>query len=200
MTSVTASAQPRSKPLRADAARNRARILVAAEEVLAEKGAAAGIDDVAAAAGVGVGTLYRHFPTKEALIEAILLVRLGRMVEEGRGYLSAERPGEALFAFLASFVAQSQQKQDLLDSLAKGIDHEQLYESDGARAVLEEMAGVVGELLAAAQAAGEVRADVSVDDLIGLTLGPCMANGNPLIASCDPTRMMAVVRAGLRPE
>ena len=187
------------RPLRADAVRNRQRILVAAEEIFAQWGSAAGMDDVAVAAGLGVGTLYRHFPTKEALLEAILLDRMHRLVAQGRTYLEASEPGEALFEFLGQFVAQSQSKQDMIDALAKGFDSDQMFQNPEARATVELLTDIAGQLLRAAQPAGEVRSDLTSSDLLGLVLGPCMAPGNPLIAACSPQRMLAVVRDGLRP-
>ena len=202
-TTATSVAQPLyeggPRPPRADAVRNRKRILVAAEEIFAQWGSAAGMDDVALAAGLGVGTLYRHFPTKEALLEAILLDRMQRLVEQGRTYLEASDPGDALFEFLGQFVAQSQSKQDMNDALAKGFDSEQMFQNPEARATIELRTDIAGQLLQAAQTAGDVRPDLTSADLLGLVLGPCMAPGNPLIASCSPQRMLAVVRDGLRP-
>jgi AcrR family transcriptional regulator len=206
-TTATATATPAEqpgddgepRPLRADAVRNRQRILVAAEEIFAQRGAAAGMDDVAGAAGLGVGTLYRHFPTKEALLEAILLDRMQRLVAQGRTYLEADEPGDALFEFLGQFVAQSQSKQDMIDALAKGFDSDQMFQNPEARATVELLTEIAGQLLGAAQTAGDVRSDLTSADLLGLVLGPCMAPGNPLIAACSPQRMLAVVRDGLRP-
>src|SRR5438105_699085 len=83
--------------LRADARRNRQRVLEAAEAVLATHGLAAPIDEIARAAGVGVGTVYRHFPTKEALLEAIVLSHLEPILAEVRSLLTAADPGGALF-------------------------------------------------------------------------------------------------------
>ena len=84
---VTSRAE-RHGPLRADAVRNRARILEAAEAVFAAEGIEAPVDDIAEKAGVGVGTLYRHFPTKEKLCEAILLDRLATLTVDARARLS----------------------------------------------------------------------------------------------------------------
>ena len=197
---VSQPEQAGPRPMRADAVRNRARILVAAEEVFAERGSAAGIDDVAAAAGLGVGTLYRHFPTKEALVEAILLARLQRLVDKGRSYLDSDEPGDALFEFLGHFVAQSQAKQDMVDALAKGFDSDQMFDNPEARAIVALLTEITAQLLVAAQSAGDVRPDVTNADLLGLVLGPCMAQGNPLIADCSAKRMLGVVRDGLRPR
>src|SRR5215211_8227405 len=87
--------KPQAKPLRADAQRNRARILRAAEEVFAEKGAGASTEEVAARAGVAIGTIFRHFPTKDALLAAIMKRLLARLVEEA-GRLSG---ADGLFTF-----------------------------------------------------------------------------------------------------
>ena len=199
MTSVTKAAtkpEGSARPLRADAARNRARILEAAEQVFAEQGAGAGMDDVAAAAGVGVGTLYRHFPTKDALVAAVLIARLEQLAEVGETYLGSDRPGDALFEFLGRFVETSKSKQDLIDAMTNGADHEELFGTPGI-AVFERLNALVDQLLKAAQAAGEVRPDVTASDLLGLTLGPCMATASPFLINGSSDRMLSIVRAGL---
>lgn len=200
MASVTkAATKPEgpARPLRADAVRNRARILQAAEQVFAEQGAGAGMDEVAAAAGVGVGTLYRHFPTKDALVAAVLIARMEQLAEVGQAYLGSDRPGDALFEFLARFVETSMNKQDLLDALTKGADLDELLGTPG-QVVFERLNTLVDHLLKAAQEAGEVRSDVATPDLMGLALGPCMATTSPFLTDCNPERMLSIVRAGLR--
>src|ERR1700760_1416434 len=94
-------AQP-AKPLRADAARNRARVLETAYETFAADGLSVPIDEIARRAGVGAGTVYRHFPTKEDLFRAVVDSRIRRIIDEGRALLDDPGPGEALFAFLRS--------------------------------------------------------------------------------------------------
>jgi AcrR family transcriptional regulator len=185
------------RPLRADAVRNRTRILQAAEQVFAEQGAGAGMDDVAAAAAVGVGTLYRHFPTKDALVAAVLIARLEQLAEVGQTYLGSDRPGDALFEFLGRFVETSKTKQDLIDAMTSGADQDELFGTSGT-AVFERLNALVDQLLKAAQVAGEVRSDVTTPDLMGLTLGPCMATASPFLTDCSPDRMLSIVRAGLR--
>src|ERR1700724_269458 len=96
-------AQP-AKPLRDDAARNRARVLETAYETFAAEGLSVPIDEIARRAGVGAGTVYRHFPTKEELYRAVVEDRIGSIVNEGRALLGAGEPGEALFTFLRSLV------------------------------------------------------------------------------------------------
>src|SRR6201991_2623031 len=98
-------AQP-ARPLRADAARNRARVLEVAYDTFAAEGLSVPIDEIARRAGVGAGTVYRHFPTKEDLYRAVVEDRIGTIVEDGRALLGEGDPGEALFAFLRSMVLQ----------------------------------------------------------------------------------------------
>src|SRR5919201_1150349 len=88
------------RPLRADARRNRERILKAARHACAEHGASVQIDDVARAAGVGVGTVYRHFPTKDALIEALVAEKFRLTSENMRAALEIEDPWESFAAAL----------------------------------------------------------------------------------------------------
>src|SRR5580658_9490937 len=86
-----------TRPQRADAQRNRARVLEAAEVVFAAEGLNVPVDVIAEKAGVGVGTLYRHFPTKEKLFEAIIVERISGLAVEARCRLTAEDPGAAFF-------------------------------------------------------------------------------------------------------
>ena len=111
------------RPLRADAAKNRERILEAAEATFTAEGVAAPIDAVAQRAGVGVGTVYRHFPTKEALFEAIVTARLDALCETTKQLAEGEAPDEAVFSFLREFGRQASAKQDLFDAMdAAGLD------------------------------------------------------------------------------
>src|SRR6516162_2940746 len=96
-------AQP-ARPLRADAARNRARVLEVAYDTFAAEGLSVPIDEIARRAGVGAGTVYRHFPTKEDLYRAVVEDRLEHIVECGRALLTTKGAGEALFSFLRSMV------------------------------------------------------------------------------------------------
>ena len=118
-------AQP-DRPLRADAARNRARVLEVAYETFAAEGLSVPIDEIARRAGVGAGTVYRHFPTKEDLFRAVVEDRIASIVDDGRALLSSGEPGEALFTFLRSAVLQwGATDRGLADALAGfGIDIE----------------------------------------------------------------------------
>src|SRR5665213_269056 len=92
------------RPLRADAQRNRARVLEAAEKVFAAEGISVPVDIIAEKAGVGVGTLYRHFPTKEKLFEAILIGRIMEIAADARSRLNSDDAGSAFFRFLEHLV------------------------------------------------------------------------------------------------
>ena len=184
-------AQP-DRALRADAARNRARVLEVAYDTFAAEGLSVPIDEIARRAGVGAGTVYRHFPTKEDLFRAVVDDRIRRIVDAGHGLTDGEEPGEALFTFLRSMVLQwGATDRGLTDALAGfGIDIETaMPESEGA------FRGVLGDLLHAAQNAGTVRGDLDVADVKAILVG-CLAMQ---AASPDAAgRLTEVVLDGLR--
>jgi AcrR family transcriptional regulator len=157
-----------ARPLRADAARNRARVLEVAYETFAAEGLGVAIDEIARRAGVGAGTVYRHFPTKEDLYKAVIEDRLNRIVDDGRAVLASVDPGDALFAFLRSMVLQwGATDRGLAEALAGlGVDVKEAV-PDGEDAFL----GLLGDLLRAAQKAGTVRRDVDVRDVKALLVG-----------------------------
>jgi AcrR family transcriptional regulator len=185
-----------SRPLRADAQRNRARILDAAEVVLADQGLAAPIDDVAREAGVGIGTVYRHFPTKEALFEAVVVNRVQRLVEDAQALADADDPGEAFFGFMTRWAEYGATSKALSDGLADtGVDVKAAT-SDAK----QQLRDAVQHLLSRAQRAGAIRNDVRIDDLWSLLAGVCLAAAHN---GYDPTlraRAVAVVCDGLRPS
>ncbi len=180
------------RPLRADAARNRARVLEVAYETFAAVGLSVPIDEIARRAGVGAGTVYRHFPTKEDLFRAVVEDRIARIVDEGSALTDGEEPGTALFTFLRSMVLQwGATDKGLTDALAgSGIDIETaMPETEGA------FLSVLGKLLKAAQDAGAVRPDLDVLDVKAILVG-CLAMQ---AASPDGAeRLTEVVLDGLR--
>src|ERR1700722_13539233 len=184
-------AQP-AKPLRADAARNRARVLETAYETFAAEGLSVPIDEIARRAGVGAGTVYRHFPTKEDLFRAVIEHRISHVVDAGRAQLTSGNPGEALFTFLRSMVLQwGATDRGLADALAGlGIDIK-----DAVPDAEEAFLGLLGELLRAAQMAGTVRRDVDVADVKAILVGcQAMQAYTPEAAQ----RLTEVVLDGLR--
>jgi AcrR family transcriptional regulator len=180
--------------LRSDAVANRQRILDAAEAVFSTEGVSVPIDRVAERAGVGVGTVYRHFPTKEDLFEAIVMTRLQDLLEIGRMEASAPVPGAALFSYLQQFARQASTKHDLLDAMgAAGIDFKARCAEK-----LSELKECVGLLLARAQQASAVRHDMSVDELLGLVMGTCQAAAQAGLGDDACQHMVGVVCDGIR--
>jgi AcrR family transcriptional regulator len=180
------------KPLRADAARNRARVLEVAYETFAAEGLAVPIDEIARRAGVGAGTVYRHFPTKEDLYRAVVEDRIGQIVEIGRSLLGAGDRGDALFAFLRSMVLQwGATDQGLAEALSGvGIDIESAMPD-----VEEDFLGMLDDLLRAGQKAGTVRPDLGVRDVKAILVGAtAMQAANPDQAE----RLTEVFLDGLR--
>ncbi len=182
------------RPQRADAVRNRARILDAAEVVFASEGIEAQVDVIAEKAGVGVGTLYRHFPTKEKLCEAILLERLRDLTEDARALAEAEDPTAAFFGFLEHFVALGEAKRDLIAAvMGAGLEFEV-----SAAPVKQDLREAVGVLLRRAQDAAAVRADVTPDVVLSLVGATCQAAGHSDGApACD---LLSIICDGLRPQ
>jgi AcrR family transcriptional regulator len=181
------------RPLRADAQRNRARILDAAETVFASEGIEAPVDLIAEKAGVGVGTLYRHFPTKERLCEAILLDRLASLTADARALADAEDAPAAFFGFLEHFVEEGAAKRDLLVAVTgAGVEFEQ-----AAAGIKDELRRAVGVLLHRAQDAGAVRSDVTAETVVMLIGATCHAAGHAGTTPSDA--LLSVVCDGLRP-
>jgi AcrR family transcriptional regulator len=176
-----------ARPLRADAARNRARVLEVAFETFATEGLSVPIDEIARRAGVGAGTVYRHFPAKEDLFRAVIVDRLDRIVAEGHALLEAGEPGEALFTFLRRMVLEWGTNRGLADALA-GLDVD-LSEIE------EAFLAILRRLLRAAQKAGTARPDVGVAEVKALMVGcHAMQSYNGKLAE----RVTDVVFDGLR--
>jgi AcrR family transcriptional regulator len=181
------------RPLRADAARNRARVLEVAYQTFADEGLSVPIDEIARRAGVGAGTVYRHFPTKDDLFRAVIEDRLQYVTDAGHKLLASGRQGEALFDFLRLMVQWGQTDQGLVDALAGlGIDIDTVVPCAEA-----EFLGLVGELLQEAQGAGAVRADVTVPELKALLVA-CQAAQRYNADVAD--RVVEMMLDGLRPR
>jgi AcrR family transcriptional regulator len=177
---------------RADARRNRIQILEAAEISFAEHGIGVPIDDIARRAGVGVGTVYRHFPTKEALAGAVVITRMEHLAAEAEDLEKSDDPGGAFFTFLGRLADEGTAKRDLIEALTgAGVDFKEI--SGDVRPRLEESSS---KLLRMAQKAGRVRPDVEMSEIFGLVMGACeIANKE---TRCSRSRMMSIVFDGLR--
>ncbi|HUJ67534.1 MAG TPA: helix-turn-helix domain-containing protein, partial [Acidimicrobiales bacterium] len=104
--------------LRADARRNRELILAAADAAFADEGLTVPVDEIARRAGVGTGTLYRHFPTKEALFEAVLVAHMDGLARYGQELAASDKPDEALFEFVGRLASEAASKRNLIDALS----------------------------------------------------------------------------------
>jgi AcrR family transcriptional regulator len=180
-----------SRPLRADARRNRARLLEVADQVFTARGVGAPTEEVARAAGVGIGTVFRHFPTKEALLAAVLAARLERLAAEAEALTAEPDPGAALDRLVRLVVGNAPAKNAYADAL--GGDIPGLKEAVGGR-----LRDAIAALLARAQAAGAVRAELRPADLMALLVGASRAVENTADAAAGE-RVLGVVLAGLRP-
>ncbi len=183
-----------ARPMRADAVKNRRRILEVAEAVFAAEGVSVPIDTVAERAGVGVGTLYRHFPTKETLFEAIVMLRLQELIESATVHSEGGDPADALFAFLREFARQASAKRDLFEALnSAGFDIKSQCSE-----MVDEMKRSIDHLRQRAVDTGEVRSDVSTEEMIGLLSGACQAVSHGAPGEVNVQRMVEVVFDGLR--
>lgn len=179
---------------RADARRNRERILAAADRVFATTGPAASTDLVARTAGVGIGTVFRHFPTKEALLEAVFVDRIRRLAEEAESLSTADDPGETFFGFLRQVVDGSTSKHAFVDALAQaGVRVDVAATPAGQR-----LRQAVGGLLSRAQRAGAVRADIGAADVIPVLVGAARALEFAGQDQSVRARALTVILDGLR--
>lgn len=180
---------------RADAERNRRRLLTAATEMFCERGLDVGVGEIAQQAGVGRGTLFRNFPTKEHLIAAIVVERINESIARGRAALESDDPGEALFELIDQSVSRSQVDRALFDALS-----DSWMANDEIHSGHVELIGVLETLLRRAQEAGAVRSDVSAVDMVMMIKGVCEAVRSFQHVSPDVAmRQLDLVRAALSP-
>ncbi|HUO48064.1 MAG TPA: TetR/AcrR family transcriptional regulator [Acidimicrobiales bacterium] len=183
------------RPLRADARANRQKILQAASEVFTAEGVGACIDSVARRAGVGVGTVYRNFPTKEDLFEAVVLAHFTSLIDRAEELTRAEDAGAAFEQFVDALADTVIDKRDLADALgAAGID---IKAKAGGK--FDELRRLVELLLSRAQDAGAVRRDLDADELFVLVHGTCSAASSAGRDRESTRRLLSVVCQGLRP-
>jgi AcrR family transcriptional regulator len=180
-------------PLRADAQRNRAKLLAAAGELFAEAGPEAPLEAIARRAEVGIGTLYRHFPTRDALIEAVYRREVDNLVEAAGELLASRPPDRALAEWMDRFVAYAATKRGLgaaLKSAAAGRSG--LFAETRGRLV-----GAIAALLEAGAAAGTIRDDVDADDVLR-AMGAVWSVPDDADWPAQPRRLIRIVMDGLR--
>jgi AcrR family transcriptional regulator len=160
---------------RADAVRNRERVLEAARVVFSAGGAEASLEAVARAAGVGIGTLYRHFPTREALFEAVYRREVQQLADLAEQLKQEAKPIDALRQWMRSIVKFVATKKGMSAALTLAVDkNSKLFSSSADR-----LARTVGGLLDRAIAAGEIRDDISPEDLLRAVVGMCYMHDQP---------------------
>ena len=187
------SAPAGGRAQRADAQANRGRVLDVAEEVFGQGGESASTEEVARRAGVGIGTVFRHFPTKAALLEAVLTRQFDRLREQAEALLDAADPGEAFFGLFSLLVARAPAKIAITEAL---LDAGGDRDGDAARASAG-LRRAVGTLLGRAQLAGAVRDDVELPEVYALLAGIARAAARAQLDEEASARLLAVVFDGL---
>jgi AcrR family transcriptional regulator len=184
-----------TRPLRADAERNRKRLLDAAVEVFAEHGLEASTAEIARRAGVGQGTVFRRFPTKDDLVAAIVVDRLGEITDSASTLL-ADPPREGgVLAFMAELAQIHVRDRGLIEAVngTRALADPGVHEAHGA------LMDVLEELVKADREAGLIREDLGAFDV--MALGKAVASAcEPGVASAGWKRYLAVVAVGLRPS
>jgi AcrR family transcriptional regulator len=189
-------ATPEPLPLRADAERNRRRLLDAAREVFATQGLDVTLDEIARVAGVGTGTAYRRFPNKDALIEELMVERLGELVVLAEESLAEPDPWTGLTSYLERALALQCTDRGLKDILfSSGRGREALLKAR------QKLAPVVAKLVKRAVDAGAVRSDMATSDvpLINLMLATVIDVGRGIEPELYQ-RYLGIVLDGLRPQ
>jgi AcrR family transcriptional regulator len=182
--------------LRADAQRNLVRVLDAARDVFAEQGIDAPVTDIADRAGVGVGTIFRRFPTKDDLLAAVVEQRTEHLIEAADVALESSDPGAALRQFMET--AAAMHISDVCWCDAAGTD---LFDREGVRELTDMLVGKIGELLTRAQTAGQVRSDLRALDIPVLLMA--VAKSGLMLEGAAPgawKRYLGVILDGLRPD
>ncbi|MER5914065.1 helix-turn-helix domain-containing protein [Streptomyces sp. NPDC001982] len=184
------------RPMRADARRNYERLLEVAADAFAEHGENASLDDIAKRAGVGSGTLYRHFPTRQALLEAAYVDRIDAMAVRADELAEELPPGEALAVWLRELCVGTIQVRGMKTLLGSAV-------TDGSTVALTACAtsvkGAATRLVAAAQAEGTLRADIEPIEVLRLAHGVATASELANGRGEQIDRYLALLTEGLRP-
>ena len=184
-----------ARPLRADARRNVERLIAAARAAFAAEGPNAPLDDIARAAGVGSGTLYRHFPNRVALMEAVYRASVERLCADGERLAATEPPAQALLDWLRGFVTVVSEKRGLAAALTEEGRTSELF---GQCHSLINATGA--QLLDRAKAAGAVRDDVPVADVLKMAKAFALAGETSPEGPALAERLLVLSMDGLRPR
>lgn len=178
--------------VRADARRNRERILLAAEQVFTECGATTSTDEVARRAGVAIGTVFRHFPTKNDLLHAATRRRLALIIAQADALDQDPGRDTALFTFLASMIEQAAAKQRMLELLGNGESEAHIADA------MRRLESSVGRLLQHAQAAGTVGAHIQLPTVMALLTSICQGAVTGGWPGATQHQVLDIVITGLR--
>ena len=194
-TAVVSGNEPGTavRKLRADGLRNRERLVEAAKAGFNAAGPDVSLDEIARRAGVGIGTLYRHFPTRDAIVEAVYRREVQQLADAATRLLGALPPGEALHEWMRLFVDYVATKKVIasaLGSIAGGVS--ELYASSGAR-----ITGAVSLLVERARNCGDIRPDVDPSDLLRALVGFTYGNAGPGWEA-SARRLIDILMDGLR--
>jgi AcrR family transcriptional regulator len=190
----TKRSQPPKRKPRADAQRNRERILEVAKEAFTRSGANASLDDIAKQAGVGPGTLYRHFPTREVLLQAVYRSELEKLAAAERKFAQTMTPIEALRAWLLLFVDAIAAKELIAPALNTLVgDHKKMFEASYAQ-TLE----AIRSLVKRAIKSGDIRRDLDPIDLIRALVGVANVATSPEWQQ-SARRLVDILVTGSRP-
>jgi len=181
------------RPIRADARRNYERLVMAAREVFARDGGGASMEAIAREAGVGVGTLYRHFPKRLDIVEAVYRIDVDNLVHTATEVSADFEPWPAVVAFLEAFVRYAQGKRTFLNELREAFEKNPDLRPDMMERVEQAMQLVVGR----AQDAGVMRTDVNGPDLMQL-LGPMCTNST--LSEDQGRRLLVTILDGLHKD
>jgi AcrR family transcriptional regulator len=179
------------KPMRADARRNRQRLIDAAREVFDEQGASASMEAIAKRAGVGVGTLYRHFPNRYDVVEAVYQDEVDELEEAARRSVSELDPWPAMEAYFDAFLSYARRKGAMMSELHQAFEKHPEFKSK-MRARIE---GAIASVLDYAKSAGVVRPDVDGSDVMQLLAPVC---SNAAIPPEQSRRLVGMVLDGMR--
>ena len=179
--------------MRADARRNRDKLIAAAKDLFAETGTDVSLDAVARRAGVGPGTLYRHFPTRESLVDAVYRDQVARLTDGARELLAQLPPPAALRRWMELFGDWIATKNGMLDTLLAMIESGEIAHAQ----TQTELLAAIDEILNAGRVTGELRADVTAEDIAASLIG-IFTVARPPENDARASRLLNILMDGLR--
>jgi AcrR family transcriptional regulator len=180
------------RPMRADAQRNYDKLVAAARAVFARESGSASMEAVAKEAGVGIGTLYRHFPKRVDIVEAVYREDVDELVQSAEKLNANEAPWAALTGWLRAFVRYARSKRTFLTELHEAFEENPQLRSESRERII----GAINIVLVPAQKAGEARTDIDGADLMQLLGSMCMS---ATLTPDQSERLLAMIEDGLQP-